>query len=36
MPEKGLTSLNQHLDLAWLREAFSSTTPAVNFRFRGQ
>jgi hypothetical protein len=21
MPEKGLTSLNQHLDLAWLREA---------------
>jgi len=22
MPEKGLTSLNQHLDLAWLREAY--------------
>ena len=25
MPEKGLTSLNQHLDLAWLREAFRRT-----------
>ena len=25
MPEKGLTSLNQHLDLAWLREAYRRT-----------
>ena len=25
MPEKGLTSLNQHLDLTWLREAFRRT-----------
>ena len=25
MPEKGLTSLNQHLDVAWLREAFRRT-----------
>lgn len=25
MPQKGLTSLNQHLDLAWLREAYRRT-----------
>lgn len=25
MPEKGLTSLNQHLDLTWLREAYRRT-----------
>jgi len=25
MPEKGLTSLNQHLDLAWMREAYRRT-----------
>ena len=25
MPEKGLTSLNQHLDLAWLRELSADT-----------
>ena len=25
MPEKGLTSLDQHLDLAWLREAYRRT-----------
>jgi len=25
MPEKGLASLNQHLDLAWLREAYRRT-----------
>ena len=25
MPEKGLTSLNQHLDLEWLREAYRRT-----------
>lgn len=25
MPDKGLTSLNQHLDMAWLREAYRRT-----------